>query len=275
MSGERWPGPAKVCVAAVESRTSHYLVHALAARRPLAAVLWERRRSPRQTLAFLARRARRRGWVKVADEVLFRIVHAVMHGRRDRQVAGEVLVPRAWQDHPRLGVPELRVASVNSPEAKAFLRRVAPDILLLCGTSIVKPPVLRIASLDTINVHAGITPAYRGVHAPFWALARGELHLIGVTVHRVDEGVDTGTILLQERLERIPAGDSHRALWFRLVPLAARLADEALGLLERGEAHPRDPASTGLPSRLHTHPGLSDYLRARLRRLPGAARRAA
>ena len=52
-----------------------------------------------------------------------------------------------------------------------------------------------------INIHTGITPAFRGVHGGYWAIAKGKKNLFGTTIHYVDTGVDTGGIIEQVFVE--------------------------------------------------------------------------
>ena len=77
-----------------------------------------------------------------------------------------------------------------------------PDLVVVHGTRIIAERVLREIAVPVVNVHAGITPRYRGVHGGYWAFADGRPELAGTTVHLVDAGIDTGGILGQTTFER-------------------------------------------------------------------------
>jgi phosphoribosylglycinamide formyltransferase-1 len=91
-----------------------------------------------------------------------------------------------------------------------------------------------------VNVHPALLPAFPGIDAVSQALAYG-VKVSGVTVHLVDEGVDTGPILLQEAIAVDGLAD-REALHARLRPLEHRLLPEAVRLLARGAVR-RDPAN--------------------------------
>lgn len=97
---------------------------------------------------------------------------------------------------------------VNSEEVKAFLQKHNPEKVLLCGTDIVKKHILKSITGIFINIHSGITPEYRGVHGGFWALVNNDLETCGVTLHFVDEGVDTGSIIGQA-LVQVKSGENN------------------------------------------------------------------
>ncbi|MDQ4041594.1 MAG: formyl transferase, partial [Actinomycetota bacterium] len=114
-----------------------------------------------------------------------------------------------------------------------------------------------------LNVHAGITPLYRGVHGGYWALAEDRPDLVGTTVHLVDEGVDTGPVV-ERRTFSVEREDS-----FATYPYlhTAHGLPGLLAAVERalaGELRPVDPLD--LPSRVRYHPTLWGYLVTRARR---------
>src|SRR5690606_27120474 len=72
-----------------------------------------------------------------------------------------------------------------------------PDVVIVNGTSIISAKVLECTKAIFINTHVGITPQYRGVHGGYWALRKKDKENFGVTVHKVDKGIDTGDIIYQ------------------------------------------------------------------------------
>ena len=80
---------------------------------------------------------------------------------------------------------------------REFLQELKPDLLIVNGTRIISKKTLESVSAPFINIHTGITPAYRGVHGGYWAVAKGKKNFFGTTIHYVDAGVDTGGIIEQ------------------------------------------------------------------------------
>ena len=113
-----------------------------------------------------------------------------------------------------------RVASLNGSEAQSLLRELEPDIVVLGGAPILRVEILDVPRLGTINAHPGLLPSYRGVDVIPWAVLNGDP--VGVTVHLVDAGIDTGAVLRQGELT-IEPGDTIERLRSRAEALAGRL----------------------------------------------------
>lgn len=95
---------------------------------------------------------------------------------------------------------KIEVSSVNSQQTIELLKSLKPDLIIVNGTRIISKKVLSAVECPFINTHAGITPKYRGVHGSYWALVNNDAENNGVTVHFVDEGIDTGNIIYQENI---------------------------------------------------------------------------
>jgi hypothetical protein len=120
-------------------------------------------------LAMLARRRRRFGIGTVVGQAAFAplgwvLRHASRH-RLERIVRSHYLDSRAGR------VAATRVASINSEAAIDLLRGIAPDVVAVAGTRLIGAEVLTRICAPFINIHAGITPAFRGNDAGYWALA--------------------------------------------------------------------------------------------------------
>ena len=90
-----------------------------------------------------------------------------------------------------------RIDKLSSTKGREFLQELKPDLLIVNGTRILSKKTLESVSAPFVNIHTGITPAYRGVHGGYWAVAKGQNDLFGTTIHYVDPGVDTGGIIEQ------------------------------------------------------------------------------
>lgn len=91
----------------------------------------------------------------------------------------------------------IKIPSVNDSESVKVLNDIAPDIIVVNGTRIIGKRLLTQVNAPFINIHTGITPQFRGVHGGYWAIATGNVHLFGTTIHQVDTGIDTGQVLSQ------------------------------------------------------------------------------
>lgn len=210
---------------------------------------------------FLRRRVQKLGLGTVAGQLLFKAVVdkplQLAARARIRAIKRELdLDDRAIPAHARIDV-----ASINAPEAAEHLRALDPAVVVVNGTRIIAKKVLESVRAPFINMHAGITPLYRGVHGGYWALAQGDPGHCGVTVHLVDPGIDTGEILGQALIQ--PTAADTFATYPVLqtgagLPLLISAVRSALeGTLER-KAAPQGA------SRLWSHPTLGQYLKARL-----------
>lgn len=131
-------------------------------------------------------------------------------------------------------IPLYRVDSYNEAPAEQALRDASTDILLLYGSKIIKPNILAIPKIGTLNAHSSLLPKYRGSASEFWMLYNNEPQYAGTTVHWVDPGLDTGDIFLQQPIQA-PSGISPQELRMIGRPIAAKLLAEAVRSIERGE----------------------------------------
>lgn len=103
-------------------------------------------------------------------------------------------------------IPHIHVQSVNSEAVKDILRKYTPDYGVVYGTGIIKLPVLDLAGKGFINVHSSILPYYKGTRSEFWQCWFEDYEHTGISVHKVDTGVDTGEIYEQfnQEITKVP-----------------------------------------------------------------------
>jgi methionyl-tRNA formyltransferase len=125
-------------------------------------------------------------------------------------------------------------AKVRAPEVEEHLRKLTPDaIVIIAYGQIIPARLLPIPRLGWINLHASLLPKYRGAAPIQWAMASGET-ATGNTTMRIDAGMDTGEMLLQEEL-RIGAEETAPELAARLAEMGAPLMARTLRGLAKGE----------------------------------------
>jgi methionyl-tRNA formyltransferase len=133
----------------------------------------------------------------------------------------------------RHGVPTFQPDNLKSQPAQEVLRAVAPDVMVIAAYGLILPPaVLSIPRLGCINIHASLLPRWRGAAPIQRAILAGDRES-GITIMRMDPGLDTGPMLMRESvpIESVETGGS---LHDKLAALGARLIVAALDALERG-----------------------------------------
>ena len=90
---------------------------------------------------------------------------------------------------------------INNPKSVNKIKTFQPDLLVsILGNQIFKSPILNLAPKGCINLHTALLPKYRGLMPSFWVMKNNEKYT-GVSVFFVDEGIDSGPIIVQEKLE--------------------------------------------------------------------------
>jgi folate-dependent phosphoribosylglycinamide formyltransferase PurN len=231
----------------------------LAASFRLAGVVALRERpGPLQTRA--RREIRRSGWLRFLDVLAFRAYYRLRLARADAQwIEAELARLRARYPARLDGVPRLSATNPNDAEVRGFLREIGPDLVIARCKFILKPEIFEIPRAGTFVLHPGICPEYRNAHGCFWALARRDLERVGMTLLRVDAGVDTGPVLFQGGGRFDEAADSHVVIQHRVVLDNLDAIAERLLAACRGEARPIPTA--GRSSATWGQPWLSAYVR--------------
>ena len=107
--------------------------------------------------------------------------------------------PELLQDYSNVCENVVFSNGTNSMDTESALKQFETDLLILGQPGILRKNILQIPKIGTLNGHPGILPFYRGIDCPHWALLNGELDKIGASIHWVDQGIDTGTIIATEK----------------------------------------------------------------------------
>jgi methionyl-tRNA formyltransferase len=151
----------------------------------------------------------------------------------------------------------------TNDEFRAQLTALKPDAIIVVGYGRIIPQwMLELPPLGNINLHASLLPKYRGAAPIQWAIANGET-VTGVTTMRIDAGLDTGDILLQQELAIAP-DDTAETLSPRLAIIGADLVLETLRRLQAGsiEPRPQDNSQSSLAPILKKEDGMVDFSRS-------------
>lgn len=218
----------------------------------------------REPSSVLRRRFRREvkrvGPARMIDVVAFRAFYRLGPGPADAAwLRGEQARLRKAYPPPRSDLPVLEVGSPNSAEAQAFIERLAPDMMLALSKSILAKRIFSIPRLGTWVLHPGICPEYRNAHGCFWALAMRDLDRVGLTLLRIDEGVDTGPIYRYFTYAYDEVGESHIVIQTRVMTENLDAIGKTLLEIAAGEAAPLSTA--GRTSGTWGQPWLTRYVR--------------
>ena len=208
----------------------------------------------------LEKRIRRLGLITVADQALLILYRFLFESRRDKQAAREIFSSKSSQYIEREGIDILEVVDINSDQVRDFIVAKAPQLVVVSGAPLLKECILEVAEGRIINLHPGYAPQYRGRYGSFWPIYNKEPELVGTTVHFVDKGVDTGRILLQQKVDFNP-DDTLRAITYRQHKLGGDLMVKCLQQFESFAASAYHKADC--PDNNYIAPGLIHYLKGR------------
>jgi len=217
---------------------------------------------PMPQMQFLRKRAQKLGIIKVIGQILFRIMVVPFLKKISYQRIAELKQRYTLNSAPIDERRIVHVPSVNRSETISILSKIDPDIVIVNGTRIISEKVLGCVPAKFVNIHAGITPAYRGVHGAYWALVERNKNACGVTVHLVDTGIDSGNILEQGLIT--PTKEDSFVTYPLLqlgegIPLLKKVIADMLV----DKVNVKSPLTAG--SKLWHHPTLWEYLWYKMR----------
>ncbi len=163
----------------------------------------------------------------------------------------------------RLGIPVYQPVKIREPQAIEELKKYPADVFIVAAFGqILTADVLNMPKYGCINIHASLLPKYRGAAPIQWVILNGEKEA-GVTIMQMDEGLDTGDMLLSDRIE-LSADETGDSLHDKLADMGARLIVEALEKLKKGElkAVPQPDGPLFYAKMLKKEMGLLDFTKS-------------
>jgi folate-dependent phosphoribosylglycinamide formyltransferase PurN len=226
------------------------------------------RERPGALLRRVRREWRRVGPWRFLDVIAFRLYYRLVLARADTAWAQQELA-RLRTRYPADpdAVSRIVVADPNTTTVRNFLQQARPDLVIACCKVLLKREIFNIPRFGTFALHPGICPEYRNAHGCFWALANRDLTRVGMTLLRVDEGVDAGPIFLQASYAFDEICESPMVIQRRVVLENLETIASTLIGVYRGRSQP--VSTYGRTSAVWGQPRLSAYWRWK-----SAARRA-
>jgi methionyl-tRNA formyltransferase len=171
--------------------------------------------------------------------------------------------------HPRrplASIRQFRPDSIKSPDLAAALKSARLDAIFSMCIDVYLPKAVRDVARHGIFLwHEGITPEYRGVYSPFWALVNGDYRNIGYTLLKVNEKLDAGDIYLQARMHTLdPTRDWHTYIGHKAILESLPQVEIFLEQLECGRARPITRPNA--VDRFYSYPTATALLRLAFRR---------
>lgn len=210
----------------------------------------------------VAKRAKRElkriGYLRFLDVVAFRLYYRLQLAAGDaRWEAAEIeRLASRFPDLPQ--VPVHDTVTPNSPQTRAFLAELAPDFAIARCKVLLKEEIFSIPVSGTIVLHPGICPEYRNAHGCFWALANDDRDKVGVTLLKVDPGVDTGPVYGYYTYAIDEPGESHIRIQLRCVTENLDAIADMLRRIHAGTATAIDTANRA--SAVWGQPWLTKYV---------------
>ena len=206
----------------------------------------------------ITREIKRVGAWRFLDVLAFRAYYGLVLDRSDSAWVTRTLDDIAAR-YPAVpaSCEQLVTADPNGADVQAFLERLRPDLMVARCKRILKERIFAVPRAGTYVLHPGICPEYRNAHGCFWALARRDLDKVGLTLLRIDKGVDTGPVYGYFTYPFDEVTESHIVVMTRVVTdnLDA-IRDRLLDAVD-GRATAID--TTGRPSGVWGQPWLTQY----------------
>jgi len=201
----------------------------------------------------LRREIKRVGPVRFLDVAAFRIYYRLFLSQADSLWETRKLVElQSLYPEIRADIPILHTASPNTSEVEQFIRETSPDIMIARCKMLLKKSIVSIPTHVTSVLHPGICAEYRNSHGCFWALVKDDLNNIGMTLLRIDKGVDTGPVYGYYSYKFDERSESHtiiqqRVVFENLEALRAKLVDICAGAAIPLDSSGRSSATWGAP----------------------------
>jgi folate-dependent phosphoribosylglycinamide formyltransferase PurN len=231
----------------------------------IAAIVTRRLLNPKRFAKEFARdgvRLLRKIWIKLV--LRQRTFHKTNYPTLVDFMAAEKITQRTVDDFRREhGIPVVYCDDLNDAVVVDTLERTRPRVVVFTGGGLIRGEVLRRAGDGVLNCHMGILPDYRGMDVVEWPLLEGKPDCVGLTVHFMDAGVDTGDILATHRVEPCAGENVHDLRGRFEVPMCRELVAACEGWLA-GRLTRRPQAGEKTRQYFILHPRLMELARARL-----------
>ena len=171
-------------------------------------------------------------WKRIPEKILDLFTIWIYSQLTKLYIEKHLLKPNNIKTFPK-GIALHRVKNASGLQCLSILKSLEPELIIVFGTSILKPEVLSIAKRYTLNIHGGIVPKYRNVHSDFWAVSKKDFTNIGISIIHLDPGIDTGDIAMQGLL-KVSSDDTLFSIKKKNIELSLQLITQAIEMAKTG-----------------------------------------
>lgn len=245
------------------------IVHWLSQHTELSGVIWSASGSWRKTWSgrfnYMRKRMKKFGLFKVIGEVLLFYYIKKKVGTRDLQnLQNDIIypyfqekgLPKKWEyQGPQLLSDNIR----QDPAVMDFIEKIKPDIIFaMCVNDFFPKKLRQIPKYGVYLWHEGITPEYKGLYSPFWALYNKDYDNLGYTLLKMNDKIDAGEVYVQGKVKDIDLEKhgfsyiGHKAIYYSL--------EEVEGFLKKLEKNEhKNVHRKEAKQMVYTYPGIIDY----------------
>lgn len=208
----------------------------------------------------IRREMQRTGFLRFLDVAAFRVHYRLKYAKSDSDWTRGKLAEMARKYVPAGSAPAEHIdTSPNTPESREFIGEARPDIIIAGCKQILGCKTFELAHHGTFVLHPGICPEYRNAHGGFWALAKNDPQNVGMTLLKIDKGVDTGPVYGHFRQPFDAQTESHLRIQRRQTVDSLDAVRDVLEAVVDGNAQPID--TSGRDSAEYGQPWLTAYFR--------------
>jgi len=186
-------------------------------------------------------RARRRGGLRTLDELLYYVVYRRFLQRKEvSQVLRAVNSTKRHPQKPLAEIEQVRPSNIKSSELQHLIESSELDAIFAVCIDVYLPEIIINAPKHGAFLwHEGITPEYRGVYSPFWALAKKDYDNLGYTLLKMNSKLDAGEVFVQGKVENIDLKkDWHSYIGHKAIIDSLPKVKQFLIQLERNQHQP-------------------------------------
>lgn len=182
---------------------------------------------------------RRNGLTGVLDALAFRLYYTTKLSEKE-QPKIDTLIRSSREQYPEHQADQYHVADPNSARTESLLEEIEPDMMIARSRVLLEERIFSRPVEGTFVIHPGICPEYRNQHGCFWALANGEDDMVGYSMIRIDEGIDTGEIHAQNGTSFNPIDDEYLYIQLKVVADNLEEIEQTLEDINSGRSTPED-----------------------------------
>lgn len=221
----------KIIILSTDTNHHRYFINSLNKEFPLEALFFETNGLNKKNL-FIKRIKNSKGLFRKLYNIIFSPYWQLpLWNKKEDFFEKKQFFKKISEELPK-DIPFRIVCNVNDKDSLLEIRRLNPDVIILFGVGRIKMALIKTPKVGILNVHRGIVPNYRGLDSNLWAIYFGDFDNIGVTIHFVDENLDTGDIVFQEKLKLSPADKIYHLRYITTV-IATNLVLKALRDIEK------------------------------------------